>query len=68
MGGLCLKCLVQKEKNIAKIADARQVNINGKLMMRTMIRSFFQVARNLQARQLLEKPTIFSDTADENVH
>ena len=36
-----------------------QVNINGKLMMRTMIRSFFQVARNLQARQLLEKPTIF---------
>ena len=45
-----------------------QVNINGKLMMRTMIRSFFQVARNLQARQLLEKPTIFSDSADENVH
>ena len=49
--------------------DSRcQVNINGKLMMRTMIRSFFQVARNLQARQLLEKPTIFSDAADENVH
>ena len=45
-----------------------QVNINGKLMMRTMIRRFFQVARNLQARQLLEKPTIFSDTVDENVH